>query len=314
LALRDSSLYFATWDAVYRYPLTSSRLRPLGGPDTVVIGLPLLEHGARSIAVDARNNLFVNIGAPSNACERDYPRRDFRGAIPCSELTMSGGIWRFSADGRKQRQSIENRFASGLRHTVALAVNPADDELYGAPHGIDHLRSWWPDAKYSAEEAATIPSETLFRVEAGGDYGFPYCMYDPRTRRMIVTPAYREIADTLQGRCARSPRPIAALPAHSAPMALAWAGSAGLPAEYRDVLFVATHGSLFHAPRDPQGYAVMMVRPTDSSVSVFADGRSSFGTARPSGLAFGRDGSLYVSDDFNRRVWLIRWVGQSKRG
>src|SRR5262245_50737655 len=66
LALRDSTLYHATWDAVYRYQLSPGRLLPIRGPDTVVQGLPRLEHGARSIAVDAQKNLFVNIGVPSN--------------------------------------------------------------------------------------------------------------------------------------------------------------------------------------------------------------------------------------------------------
>ena len=312
LALRDSTLYFATWGAVYRYRLSASSLRPVAGPDTVVVGLPPLEHGARSIAVDQQDNLFVNIGVPSNACERDYPRRDFRGDFPCAELATSGGIWRFAADGRMQRQSSDKRYATGLRHTVALAVSPIDGRLYGAPHGIDHLRTWWPAANYSAEDAATIPSETLFRIEAGGDYGFPYCMYDPRVRHAIAAPAYLELADSLQRRCSESPRPIAALPAHSAPMALAWATETGFPATYRNIIFVAAHGSLFHAPLDPRGYAVLMVNPADSSVIVFADGRSRFGSARPSGLAIGPDGSLYVSDDFKQRIWLIRWAGSPR--
>src|SRR5215216_2305101 len=215
LALRDSTLYHATWDAVYRYQLSPGHLLPIRGPDTVVRDLPRLEHGARSIAVDANNNLFVNIGAPSNACERDYPRRDFRGALPCGELDNSGGIWRFAADGLRQVPARENRFATGLRHTVALAMNPADGLLYGAPHGIDHLRTWWPASGYTAQDAASLPAETLFRIDRGGDYAFPYCMYDPRSGgRMIVAPAYENDRASMAARCAAAPKPLAIFSAH----------------------------------------------------------------------------------------------------
>ncbi|HJU87026.1 MAG TPA: sorbosone dehydrogenase, partial [Gemmatimonadota bacterium] len=114
IAIHGNHLYFATWSSVYRYRLSIRSLVPETPPDTVVTGLPLLEHGARSIAIDEAGHLFVNIGAPSNACERDYPRRDFVGAFPCRELETSGGIWRFDAAGRAQRPGAANRYATGL--------------------------------------------------------------------------------------------------------------------------------------------------------------------------------------------------------
>ncbi len=324
LALRDSALFHATWEAVYRYQLSAGRLLPVRGPDTVVRNLPRLEHGARSIAVDGNNNLFVNIGVASNACERDYPRRDFRGELPCAELETSGGIWRFAADGVGQVPARDNRFATGLRHTVALAVNPENGLLYGAPHGIDHLHTWWPASGYSAEDAASLPAETLFRIDRGGDYGFPYCMYDPRSGgRMIVAPAYESDRSSVAPRCAAVPKPLAAFSAHSAPMALAWPPRDRLPEDYRGGVFVALHGSLFHAPLDPRGYAVMFVKLGDSASAprVFATGRNTVAaglrgvlaiTVRPSGLSFTPDGALLVADDLNRRVWMIRWVGSNR--
>jgi glucose/arabinose dehydrogenase len=304
VAIRGNELFFATWAEVYRYRLSPPSLVPTTPPETVVTGMPLLEHGARSIAIDDSGHLFVNIGAPSNACERDYPRRDFVGAYPCAELETSGGIWRFDASGRGQRPAAANRYATGLRHTVALGVNPIDSRLYGAPHGIDHLDRWWPASGYTARDAANVPSETLFRIDSGGDYGFPYCLHDPRAGRMVVSPAYAGVS--LADRCAASPLPIATFAAHSAPMAVAWYRADAFPPQYRDGLFVALHGSLFHAPDKPRGYAVMFVDPRTSTVREFARARS-MGAVRPSGLAVSPDGTLLVADDHGRRVWTIRY-------
>jgi glucose/arabinose dehydrogenase len=305
IAIAGDRLYFATMNNVLRYTLEPNELVPRAPADTVVTAMPWLEHGARSIAVHG-DRLYLNIGVPSNACERDYAQRNFQGAFPCRELETSGGIWAFDARGKNQRPALSNRFASGLRHTVALAVNPLDGTLYGAPHGIDHLDRWWPSAGYSSRDAATIPSETLFRIDSAADYGFPYCMHDPRVGRMIVAPAYAgaPVAD----KCATSPLPIATFPAHSAPMAIAFPTSDAFGPEYRGGMFVALHGSLFHSPESPRGYAVMFAELSTGQTKPLASTRGRLGniTARPSGLALRADGSLLVADDYGRRVWLIR--------
>jgi glucose/arabinose dehydrogenase len=305
IAIADTLLYFATMTEVYRFRLSPTRLTPSGPPDTVVTRMPILEHGARSIAV-AAGRLYVNIGVPSNACERDYQKRDFAGANPCLELDYSGGIWLFDALGRAQRPSLINRFATGLRHTIALGVSPIDGQLYGAPHGIDHLDSWWPNRGFTANDAANIPSETLFRIDSAGDYGFPYCMHDPRANRMVIAPAYADAK--LGDRCDRITLPLATFAAHSAPMTLAWNSAASSWPSHRGGTFVALHGSLFHAPDSPRGYSVVYVDPTTMLARPFASARSRLGTAaaRPSGLAFGRDGTLFVADDYGKRVWAIR--------
>lgn len=315
IALRDSSLYFATWNRVFRYTLRGS-LVPVDPPDTIVVGLPEIEHGARSVAVDGRGHLFVNIGVPSNACERDYPRRDFVGDNPCRELATSGGIWRFDTRQRVQLPSPATRFATGLRHTVALGLD-ADDVLYGAPHGIDHLHSWWPNAGFSREDAARKPSETLFRIDSGGDYGFPYCMHDPDSNRMVLTPGYGGDGRA-EGRCASAVQPLVAFPAHSAPMALLFYHGRQFPPRYRNGLFIAFHGSLFHEPLEPRGYSVSFVpfsgtAPSGEGETFAKAGSALVGVAaRPSGLAEGPDGSLYVADDSRGKVWRVRWRGDRR--
>ena len=317
LAMSGNTLFLGAWGKVYRWQLGGG-LKPKDPPDVVVDDIPELEHGARSIAVGPDGMLYVNIGVSSNACERDYSRRDFRGDDPCGELSHSGGIWRFSGSlgpvSESKRPDIANRFATGLRHTVALGLDTLDGTLYGAPMGIDHLHSWWPNSGYSSRDAAAKPGETLFRIENGGDYGFPYCLFDPVVNRMVTSPAYGGESHGVS-RCAAVPRPLAVFAAHAAPLALVVYRGKMFPPRFQGGLFVALHGSLFRAPLDPTGYSVMFVpRRADGTFGgpePFADALSaktfpfSGSRARPSGIAVGPDGSLYVTDDNAGRIWRI---------
>jgi glucose/arabinose dehydrogenase len=316
LVLRDSQLFLGTWSTVRRWTLPRDGLVPMGDGDAVVIGMPETEHGARSLAVDGDGHLYVNVGVPSNACERDYPGRNFRGQEPCSELASGGGIWRFRSDSTAQQFSIDARYATGLRHTVALTVDH-NGTVWGAPHAIDHLDRWWPDAGYSREDAAGMPSETLHRISLGGDYGFPYCMFDARAGRYVASPAYAQSGAPRS--CDTAPRPDAVLDAHSAPLALQFYQASAFPPRYRGGLFIALHGSLFRDPLPRTGYGVAFIPFENGApsgpVEPFAAGRrrlgGSLGTAliRPSGLAVDSSGALYIADDTGERIWRVTWNG-----
>jgi mono/diheme cytochrome c family protein len=96
------------------------------------------------------------------------------------------------------------------------------------------------------------------------------------------------------------------------------------PARYREGVFIAFHGSWDRAPYPQSGYNVVFQPVSGDRASgpceIFADGFA--GTVkspakaehRPSGLAVGPDGSLYVSDDIRGRIYRIVYRGGSEGG
>lgn len=102
-------------------------------------------------------------------------------------LEIAGGVWRFDAGKVGQRQADGIRFVTGLRNTMALAVEPSSGALYGAQHGRDLLKGNWPD-RYTDEQSAEKPAEELLRLERGGDYGWPYCYYNRELKQKVQAP------------------------------------------------------------------------------------------------------------------------------
>ena len=109
------------------------------------------------------------------------------------------------------------------------------------------------------------------------------------------------------GVCAAKIAPAAAFPAHWGPNGMTRYDKKRFPARYREGVFIAFHGSWDRAPYPQGGYNVVFqplagARAADGC-EVFADGfagavKTPEGAEhRPSGLAVGPDGALYVSDD-----------------
>lgn len=311
IALRDGFLYFATDDSVVRWPWAADQLTPAGAAETVARQLVNRgAHAAKGIAVGGDGFLYVNIGAPSNACQAQDRQAGVPGQDPCPLLDLSGGIWRFKLDQPGQTQAEGERIATGLRNSWAMAWD-GSGQLYAIQHGRDLLSGNWP-ALFTAEQSAEKPAEELFKIEVGGDYGWPYCYYDPELKQKVLGPEYGGDGKKV-GRCASARAPEIAFPAHWAPNGLLFYTGTQFPAEYRGGVFVAFHGSWNRAPLPQQGFNVTFAPFAQGKAvgtrHVFADGfRGTEGEAaahRPSGLAQGPDGSLYVTDDRAGRIYRI---------
>jgi mono/diheme cytochrome c family protein len=96
------------------------------------------------------------------------------------------------------------------------------------------------------------------------------------------------------------------------------------PARYRDGVFIAFHGSWDRAPYLQGGYNVVFQPLAGDRASgqceIFADGFAGAvespakAAHRPTGLAVGPDGALYVSDDIRGRIYRIVYHGGSEGG
>jgi len=305
VVLADGWLYYATNDAVYRYRWSPGQLEPRGNPETIVRGLPTGGHEAKSIALGPGDALYVNLGSDTNSCQQQDRGNRSPGRDPCPELETRAGVWRFSASRPGQRLADGQRFATGLRNALALAIHPASADLWAATHGRDQLaQNWGFDDRKSAEN----PGEELVHIQHGDDFGWPYCYYDVDLKAKVLAPEYGGDGKQV-GRCAKPKAPVVAYPGHWAPMAVAFGRSGVLGEAYAEGAFIAFHGSWNRAPLPQAGYRVIW-QPLAGGMpskpfTTFATGTGGETSLRPSGLAVGPDGSLYIAADANGTIWRV---------
>ncbi|MDN5870112.1 MAG: hypothetical protein L0H73_05255, partial [Nitrococcus sp.] len=116
IAIHDGHLYFGTVTKVVRWSLAGDALVPVGDPQVVVSGMPVQhQHSARSLVINPQGDLFINIGAPSNSCQKQDRQTGSPGIDPCPLLRLHGGIWRFSAEKTGQVFDAAHRYATGIR-------------------------------------------------------------------------------------------------------------------------------------------------------------------------------------------------------
>jgi glucose/arabinose dehydrogenase len=306
IGYHDGFLWSATNSRVIRWKWVPGDLVPRGSPEVVVDGLPTGGHAAKSLAFLGGDTLIVNIGSETNSCQRDD--RSFRspGRDPCTELEERAGLWRFSTILLRQRARDGARFATGLRNTLALAVQPGTGRLFAAPHGRDQLGQNWG---YTDAQNAELPAEEFLDVESGDDFGWPYCYFDWQRRTKVLAPEYGGDGTTV-GRCAEKKDPRIGFPGHWAPMAIAFYDGSQFPARYRGGAFVAFHGSWNRSPLPQQGYRVVFVPfgpdgyPVGEYVT-FATSARGETRLRPAGVAVGPDGSLYIGDEASGTIWRV---------
>lgn len=321
LALRDGFLYFSNDTEVRRYPLGEALL-PTGEPEIVVSGFPVQnQHATKPMAFDDAGAMYVTVGAPSNACMERARTPGSPGMQPCPQLELQAGIWRFAADKVGQVHGKDGvRHATGIRNGLAMDWNRSAAALYFISHGRDQLGQLFPQ-HYSNEQNSELPAEEFHRTEPGGNHGWPYSYWDHRQGKRMVGPEYGgdgvEAVEDGEYR-----EPLAAFPGHWAPNDLLFYEADAFPDYFRHGAFIAFHGSWNRAPLPQQGYNIGFIPMTaDGAVRgdwiVFADGFKGVETLaspraaayRPTGLAVGPDGALYVADDAKGRIWIIRHEG-----
>src|SRR5258708_5402574 len=178
VGIRNGYVYVATPNTVERYKLTPGQLKPAGAAEIVVKDLPgVRQHGDKGLTFDGKGSLYVNVGAPSNACQTRDRQAKARGQDPCPILERNGGVWRFDENKLGQTQADGTKFATGLRQMPAVTWH--DDAVYIAMNNRDSLDQLWP-GQFTAQENAERPAEALDPARQRPHFGGPYCLFSNR--------------------------------------------------------------------------------------------------------------------------------------
>jgi len=235
-------------------------------------------HFTRTILPTPDNTgFYISIGSDCNVCNEADPLRATIQTFDLGTNTLT-------------------TFATGLRNSVFMALNPIDGELWATDNGRDVLGD-------------DIPPDDVNIVKKGGDYGWPICYGNNIHDTDFDTKKY--IADP----CAGKIPPHIEIPAHSAALGLAFVPEEGWPDEWGNDLLIALHGSWNRST--PTGYKVVRVDLDNDSnpkggLQDFMTGFIPAGSkdtddviGRPVGLMAEPGGVLYVSDDRQGAIYKV---------
>jgi glucose/arabinose dehydrogenase len=323
IAIYQGHVYAETNDRIVRYALPTNGIAPTAAPETVVSGLPLTgDHPMHPFQIDAKGDMYVDLGSATNSCQSQNRMPNVPGNKPCTELETRAGTWLYDANKLNQHFSATARFSTGLRNGEGFSFDSAG-RILATQHGRDQLYENF-GSLYSQAQGANEPAEELVQLRRGADFGWPECYYDYDQKKLVLAPEYGGDGGKTVGVCAQKEAPIAAFPAHWAPNdMLAYEGNQ-FPSAYKDGAFIAFHGSWNRAPSPQGGYNVVFQPLAEGRASgpfvVFADGFAGAdkepGRAahRPTGLAVGPDGALYIADDSGGRIWRVTYQGSKAAG
>jgi glucose/arabinose dehydrogenase len=327
IGIYKGALYVEEGDTItkriVRYAVSTDSMTPTAASETIVSGLPANgDHPMHPFVIDPTGNIYIDIGSATNSCQIKNRTLESPGHKPCTELRTRAGIWRYDANKTNQKFSSAERYATGIRNAVGIAVDPGG-QLYSTQHGRDQLFDNWPKL-YTTEQGQNLPAEELLKIVQGSDYGWPTCYFDGQQQKLVLAPEYGGDGGKAVSDCATKTGPEVFFPAHWAPDDLLFYSGSSFPAHYKDGAFIAFHGSWNRAPGPQGGYNVVFVpfaggKPIDpANYEVFADGfagavkQPDRAAHRPAGLSQGPDGAIYINDDQGGRVWKVTYKGSAK--
>jgi glucose/arabinose dehydrogenase len=274
MILVGNDFYVANTDAIVRFPYTAGATK-ITAPGVKVADLPggpINHHWTKNvIASPDGTKLYATVGSNSNVAENGIDKEEGRAAI-------------WEIDPRTGQSRV---FATGLRNANGMAW--AGGALWTVVNERDELGS-------------DLVPDYLTSVKDGAFYGWPYSYYGGHVDERVQPPRPDLVAKAIA--------PDYALGTHVAPLGLASAEGAALPAPFATGMFIGEHGSWNRKPRS--GYKVVFVpfsggKPAGAPLDVLTGFVNAEGKAygRPVGVAIDRRGGLLVADDVGNTVWRV---------
>jgi glucose/arabinose dehydrogenase len=273
-------VYFGNTASVVRFPYKNGDLKATGALETLISGLPTGGHSTRDIVFSKDGKrMFVAVGSADNVSDS-----------PASEEHRAN-ILEYTPEGK-----FVQIYASGIRNPVGLAINPTTGELWCSVNERDNLGD-------------NIVPDYITSVKEHGFYGWPWFYIgkheDPRAK--LPRPADKTIDSVIV--------PDVLIQAHSASLGMTFYDGTQFPAEYQGDIFAAEHGSWNRSVKS--GHEVVRV-PLDKGKAkgVYEDFLTGFLTpdgrpwGRPVGVATGRDGAIYVTDENSAAIWKVSYTGK----
>jgi glucose/arabinose dehydrogenase len=274
VAWHDGALYVSAVSKILRFDAIDDHLNAPPKPVVVTDMLPTEHHHGWKFIAFGPDGKLY---VPQGApCNICLPDRN--------RFAMIG---RMDADG-----SHYETIARGVRNSVGFDWHPHTHELWFTDNGRDMLGDDRPD-----DELNRAP-------RAGMDFGYPFCHAG-------------DIPDPEFGKdhpCSAYTPPVAKLGPHVASLGMRFYTGSMFPADYRDNIFIAEHGSWNRSKKI--GYRVVRViaKPDGSAAQqqVFAEGwlepdESVWG--RPADVLPLPDGSLLISDDYAGAIYRVTYSG-----
>ena len=277
-------VYVANTDSVVRFPYQNGDLEARG-PQQSLAKLPgggLLRgggHWTRDIAFSKDGKkMFVSVGSRSNDDDTDGNPAELHRA----------DILEFNPDGSGMRV-----YAWGIRNAVGIAVDPTTGELWCSTNERDGLGD-------------NLIPDYITHVTEGGFYGWPWWYMGGHQ-----DPRHKGKHPELQSKVIT---PDVLIQPHNASLEMTFYEGKQFPEEYRGDIFAAQHGSWNRSERT--GYEVIRVplHHSGRASGEYQDFLTGFVTAngqvwgRPDGVAVGKDGSLFVSDDASKSIWRVSYA------
>jgi glucose/arabinose dehydrogenase len=270
VALRDGDLYVAEISRVIKYPDIENHLDNPPTPVVVNDNFPTARHHGWK---------FIKFGPDGKL----YVPVGAPCNICKSEDERFASIMRMNPDG----SSLEV-FAHGIRNTVGFDWSPIDSALWFTDNGRDMLGD-------------NIPPDELNRAPLKGmNFGYPYLHGND-----IRDPEFGQGVDI-----SKFTKPVQELGPHVASLGMEFYTGNMFPAEYKNSIFIAEHGSWNRSKKI--GYRVSFVKLNGNipvSYEPFATGwlQGESVSGRPVDVEQMNDGSLLVSDDYAGMIYRISY-------